>query len=168
MLLNLSQSSLTFFYPEYIRCEFEEGQDFCHWEVKPSEVKPDFAWTRITAEGVEVLGVEGPPFDHDEHRDKFFVYISASKAQEGRSLAADVGPTILKSPYLISLEHPEECLEFWFYIKVISCVVEHRFRLNWKAILVFFCCNVKHTIIVKLHTSHKNYNLLPFIVKNEL
>ena len=56
--------------------------------MTPAEDKPDFEWRRITAEGVEVLGIEGPPFDHDEHRDKFFVFVSASQAQEGKGLSA--------------------------------------------------------------------------------
>ena len=99
--------------------------------MKPAEDKPEFEWRRITAEGVEVLGVEGPPFDHDEHRDKFFVFVSASQAQEGRGLTEDAGATILASPYLISLEHPEECFEFWFYIKV------RKFEINTMIVMLF-------------------------------
>jgi hypothetical protein len=39
---------------EYIRCEFETEEGFCHWQVEASEETPHFAWTRQTAEGIEV------------------------------------------------------------------------------------------------------------------
>ncbi len=46
--------------------------------------------------------------------------MSATEAIEPDSSAnlAPARSTLMKSPDLISQEHPEECLEFWFYMKV--------------------------------------------------
>jgi hypothetical protein len=46
--------------------------------------------------------------------------VSATEAIEPDSSAnlAPARSTLMKSPDLISQEHPEECLEFWFYMKV--------------------------------------------------
>ena len=115
--------------PEFIRCEFEESENFCHWQVKHSEVSPNFNWTRQTGESIAILEIPGPAFDHDEKKDMFFVFVSASQALEPMAFnqpdqySQESGATIMASPFLISQEHPEECLEFWFYLEVLAKLI---------------------------------------------
>ena len=98
---------------DFIRCEFEE--DFCHWTVHASQETPAFSWTRQTADSILGQEIDGPRSDHDGKSDKFFAFVSGTSQREVAS-----GTTLMFSPDFISQEHPEECLEFWFYIKVIS------------------------------------------------
>ena len=110
--------------------------DYCSWEVAASEESPNFSWSRQNAEGLGELAIQGPPFDHDELRNHFFIFASGNE-QVNRVLTGSeqiilgltgldansaVGlpyrTTLLKSPSLMSQEHPQECLEFWFFLQV--------------------------------------------------
>jgi hypothetical protein len=68
------------------------------------EDKPNFLWSRQTGESIDQLGIQGPPFDYNEEKDKFFVFVSATHALEpGTSLnQPESGATIMASPFLIS------------------------------------------------------------------
>jgi hypothetical protein len=59
--------------------------------------------------------------DHAGQTDKFFAFVSGATQAEARDAAP--GTTLMFSPDFISQEHPEECLEFWFYIKVKQTLI---------------------------------------------
>ena len=102
----------------------------CSWEVEYSDESKDFVWSRQNAEGLEELTIQGPPFDHDQLRNHFFVFASAEEPvltgsernKTGWVPALNGGlpykATLLKSPFLMSQEHPQECMEFWFFLQV--------------------------------------------------
>ena len=102
----------------------------CSWEVEYSDESKDFVWSRQNAEGLEELTIQGPPFDHDQLRNHFFVFASAEEPvltgseqnKTGWEPALNGGlpykATLLKSPFLMSQEHPQECMEFWFFLQV--------------------------------------------------
>ena len=88
-----------------------------------SEDTPNCYWNRETGEGITELGIRGPPFDHDEKKDKYFVFLSATQAFEPETnlsltTQSDPGATMMTSPLLLSSQHLEECLEFWFMMEV--------------------------------------------------
>ena len=116
----------------------------CSWEVEYSDESKDFVWSRQNAEGLEELTIQGPPFDHDQLRNHFFVFASAEEPVLTGSEHNNTGSehnktcsehnktgwvpalngglpykaTLLKSPFLMSQEHPQECMEFWFFLQV--------------------------------------------------
>jgi hypothetical protein len=115
----------------YIRCEFET--DYCQWEVETSAESQNFAWSRMNAEGLEELAIQGPPYDHDQFRNHFFVLASANENTKQILTSSELvntgskpvlagglpyRTTLLQSPFLKSQEHPDECLEFWFFLQV--------------------------------------------------
>ena len=98
-----------------IKCEFET--DFCDWSSLHTALSPEFKYRRETAKGIQDAGYEGPPDDHEGRNDKYFVY---ARGEGDAKSGLTAGEVALESPAFSQPEHPVECLEFYYYLKVNS------------------------------------------------
>lgn len=109
-----------------ISCEFTE--DLCNWEAESTDTEGHFIWSRKTATELAQEGASGPPKDHLDDENGYFMVVSAE-----HDLQAEPYRTRLLSPFLVGQDHPIECLEFWFS-RAVSQSIIIRFRAKFSKI----------------------------------